>query len=340
MLTVAAIAVFALLLWAWRDVLLLVFASILIATGLHGIADPMVRRAPLGRGAALAVAGLIVLAVLGGIGWLFGAQMEAQISELSGQLPAAWERMRVTLSQTPLGRGLAEDLQRWVSGDGQFSGIAPQFSGSALSVASALTNALLVLFAAIFFAVTPAIYVQGTLQLAPRAIRDDFEEAFAASSRALKKWLLGSLISMLAITLMMSLALGLLGVPSFVALALIAGLAQFVPVAGPLLAAIPGILLALTVGPDTALWTAVAYFVASQLEANLIYPLIQQRAVQMPPALTLFAIIAMGLLFGPLGVLLATPLMVVAAIFIVKFYIRGVLHEDVLLPGEKREGSS
>ena len=337
-LVVAGVVVFVLLLWAWRDVVLLAFASILIANGLHGIADPLRERARVGRGAALAVAALVVSAILAGIVWLFGALLASQISELSAQLPAAWERMRETLSQTPIGAGLAEDLQAWVAGAAQFGvvcGVAARFGGYTLSVASALTNVVLVLFAAVFFASAPGTYVEGTLKLVPRGLRADLKAALAGSSRALKKWMLGTLISMLAIMLMMGIALAFLGVPSFIALAMIAGLAQFVPVAGPLLAAIPGVLLALTVGPETALWTAIAYFSASQLEANVIYPVIQQRAVQMPPAVTLFAIIAMGLLFGPLGVLLATPIMVVAAVFIVQLYVRGVLNEEMLLPGEK-----
>jgi predicted PurR-regulated permease PerM len=87
------------------------------------------------------------------------------------------------------------------------------------------------------------------------------------------------------------------------------------------------------VGVDTALWTGVAYIAASQIEANLIYPVIQKRAVSLPPALTLFAILATGLLLGPLGVLFAVPLVVIAAILVVRLYVRRVLGEDATIPG-------
>jgi predicted PurR-regulated permease PerM len=331
---VAAIAALALLMWALRDVVLLAFASVLIAVGLHGIADPIADRAPVNRAVALTIAGIVLLGVLIGALWLFGAQMNDEISGLINRLPGAWQRTRETLAQTEIGATLVREVENWGRpGQGPLAGIVSRVSGYTMSFASAVTNAVLVLFAALFFATSPRTYVNGALALLPHRYRHDVAVSLVASARALKKWLLGSLVSMLVITLMVGVALWLLGVPAFVGLALIAGIAQFVPVVGPLLAAIPGVAMALTVGPESAMWTALAYLVASQLEANLIYPLIQERAVSLPPALTLFAIIAMGLLFGPLGVLLATPILVVVAIFVVKLYVRGVLGDETRVPG-------
>jgi predicted PurR-regulated permease PerM len=201
-------------------------------------------------------------------------------------------------------------------------------------LAGGLLDALVVLFAAVFLAVSPGEYKNGFLMLLPRSQRDGIDEALLASSRALRKWLLGTLVSMLVVAVLVGGALWALGVPSFVALGLIAGIAQFVPVVGPIVAAAPGILLALSVSPQTAMWTALAYFLASQLEANLIYPVIQKKAVSMSPALTLFAILALGALFGPLGIVLATPILVVAMIFIIKLYVNRTLGEDAPVPGQ------
>lgn len=332
---IAGLIVGLLLVWAWRDVLLLVFASVLIAVGLHGIADPIARRTPLSAGVALLLAGVLVIAVLAGVVWLFGAQIAGQFEAMFGQLPEAWSRLRGDLQQHVAGRALVAEIERWIStsADNPMGAAFARVGGYTMSIAGGLTTALLVVFAAAFIASAPKIYVRGLLKLAPLSVRPRMDGALQASGRALKKWLLGTLASMLAISAMLAIALWLLGVPGFLALALIAGLAQFVPVVGPLLAAIPGVLLALTIGPETAAWTALAYFVASQLEANLLYPLIQQRAVSLPPALTLFAIIAMGVLFGPLGVMLAAPLTVVASIFIVTLYVNGVLNENEPIPG-------
>jgi predicted PurR-regulated permease PerM len=107
-----------------------------------------------------------------------------------------------------------------------------------------------------------------------------------------------------------------------------------VPLIGPTLAAAPGILLALTVGADTALWAALLYFATAQIEANLLTPMIQQKAVSMPPALLLFGVIAGGLLLGPLGALFATPLIVVISVFVAIFYVSGVLGDkQAAIPG-------
>lgn len=333
---VAGIAVLALLLWTWRDVVLLAFAAALIAVALHGLADPIAKRTPLSGAAALALTGVSMLALLAALAWLFGAQIGVQMSTIVDQMPAALTRLRDSLMGTEAGAVLVLEAEAWArtaGGDGALGGALTRVGGYTLSLASTLIETLLVLFAAVFLAASPRAYVDGALMLFPRRARGDIEDALRASARALRKWLLGTIVSMLAMVALVGAGLWILGVPAFIALALIAGVAQFVPVVGPLLAAIPGVLLALTVGPETALWTALVYFIASQLEANLIYPLIQQRAVSMPSALTLFAVIAMGILFGPLGVLLATPLMVVAAVFVVKFYVRGVLGEDQPLPG-------
>ena len=156
------------------------------------------------------------------------------------------------------------------------------------------------------------------------------------SAQALKKWLLGIMIDMTIIALLLGVALWALGVPAFVGLALIAGFAQFVPTVGPLLASVPAILLAFTVSPMTALWTGIAYLVISQLEANVIYPLIQKKTTSIPPALNLVAVLAFGTLLGPLGVLLATPMLVVLTVFVVRLYVQDALGKDALAPGVDR----
>lgn len=333
-LLVAAVIALALLLWLWREVVLLAFAAILIAVGLHGIADPISRRTPLKNGWALSAAGLLLVSVLGGIFWLFGAQIGAQVGDLIMRLPEGWARASEWIAQWPGGVMLVSELNNLGRGTGEVAGLVSRVGGFTMSMVGAVFDGFVVLFAAIFLAISPREYRNGFLILFPSSQRRAVDDALSASAVALRKWLLGTLVSMTVVAVLVGVALWLLGVPSFVALALIAGVAQFVPVVGPLVAAVPGVLLALGVSPQTALWTALAYFVASQLEANLIYPVIQKRAVSLSPALTLFAILAMGALFGPLGVLLATPILVVATIFVVKLYVNRTLGENALVPGQ------
>ncbi|MGO2880897.1 MAG: AI-2E family transporter, partial [Halomonas sp.] len=104
-----------------------------------------------------------------------------------------------------------------------------------------------------------------------------------------------------------------------------AGLLDFVPLVGPIAAAIPALLLAYTVSPETALFVLMAYVIIQQIEGNILQPLVQQRAVSLPPALLLFALLASSTLFGLPGVILAAPLAVVLFVMVNRLY---VAHED------------
>ena len=99
------------------------------------------------------------------------------------------------------------------------------------------------------------------------------------TGEALRLWLLGQLIEMVVIGALSMLAVWMIGVPSPLALGLIAGIGEFIPYVGPLLAAIPALLVALTKSPEATLWTAVAYLIIHQIEGNIVAPLIQRRMV-------------------------------------------------------------
>lgn len=122
--------------------------------------------------------------------------------------------------------------------------------------------------------------------------------------------------------------------PSALALGFLAGLSEFVPIVGPVLGAVPALLLALSEGGNTVFWVLGLYLAVQQIESNLIMPLVQRETVDLPPVLTLFAILALGVLFGPLGVLLGTPLTVVIHVAVMQLYVRDTLHEAVRLPGD------
>ena len=335
--TVALAAILVLLVFALRHVLLLVFGAILIAVGLRGLAGAIQRIARLSKAGSLAVAGLILLGAIGGLFWLLGAQLAAQVSQLMETLPNAWNGLRERISQNEYAANVAAEIQGALSGTNgsQLGAYASRIGAFTMSAAGATLEFFLVVVAGVFFALNPNAYIDGAVALAPEKHRGDIRKALGASAHALRRWLLGTLLSMAFIALTVSVGLWALGVPAFLALGLLCGVAQFVPLIGPTLAAAPGILLALTVGPETALWAALLYFVTAQVEANVLTPMIQQKAVSMPPALLLFGVIAGALLLGPLGALFATPLIVVISVFVVIFYVRGVLGDErAPIPGD------
>ena len=135
-------------------------------------------------------------------------------------------------------------------------------------------------------------------------------------------WLLGKLFSMTVVGVLTALGLWALGIPLIGVLSLLAGLLSFIPNFGPILALIPAVLVALLEGPDQALYVAGLYVLVQAVESNLITPLVQQRLIEMPPALILVAQVLMGTLVGGLGVMLATPVVAILMVLVKMLYIQ------------------
>ena len=173
--------------------------------------------------------------------------------------------------------------------------------------------------------------------LFPPRIQTEIGATLDDAGRALGLWLVGQLTAMLLVGILTALGLWLIGLPSPFALGFIAGLADFIPIVGPIAAAIPGLLVASGQGLEMVIWTLAVYILVQQIESNLILPLIVGTVVKIPPALGLFAVIALGVLFGPLGVLFAYPIAVVADVAVRRLYVRETLGEEVEISGEKRQ---
>jgi predicted PurR-regulated permease PerM len=150
-------------------------------------------------------------------------------------------------------------------------------------------------------------------------------------------WLIADLIQMVVIGLLTTAAVWMIGLPSPLALGVIAGLAEFVPYVGPIVAAVPALLVATTQGMNAVLWTLVAYLVIHQIEGNLVAPLIQRQLIFIPPAVMLLAIIAVLFVFGEFAVIFAGPMAVIIFVAVNKLYVRDSLHEETVLPGEDRD---
>lgn len=299
-------AILALMYFAWLivDVLLMVFASILLGIVFHSLAVPFSRvtRMPL-RYAVFPVAVLLVGAI-GTVLYLFGSTLQAQVIELMQGLPTAWEGLKERLHLEGLGLDL---IQRAES-------VAPSgitiLSGFTSNVFEALVGAFLVLVGGIYFALEPTLYRDLLLKLWPENKREDISRVLHSITGDLLAFLKAQFIAMLVVGVLAYIGLSIIGVPSALALALFACLAEFVPLIGPIISAIPALLIALTLGLDTALWTLLVFIVVQQSESNVITPLLQERMVSLPPAVTLFAVVVFGSIFGVMGIILATPLTV------------------------------
>lgn len=332
-LTLLAVLVF--IAWQLASVILMAFGAVIVAVLLRSLADPIRDRTPLNDGLALGAAALIIVGVLAGSAWLFGATVSGQVQALVKLMPTSMAELRQQVATLPFGAQIAPQLQA----EGLFSqlgGVAGRIGGYAMNLASAMTNLLLVIFAGIYLAIRPQQSRDGFLSLIPRGPREPVGEAMNASGLALRRWLLGTLADMVVVGVLTGLGTWMIGLPSPLALGLFAGLAAFVPIVGPIVSVIPGVLLALPLGPEMVMWTVLVYFGVQQVESNLFYPFVQRWAVDLPPVLTLVGVLGFGTLLGALGVLFATPLLVVLLVAIKLLYLRNTLGEDPVIPGMPR----
>lgn len=144
---------------------------------------------------------------------------------------------------------------------------------------------------------------------------------------AVRLWLVGQLIEMAIIGALTAGATWLIGLPTPLAFGLIAGITEFVPYLGPIVAAVPALLVAVTQGPGVVLWTLGSYLAIHLFEGNVLMPLLQRWLVNVPPALMLLGITAFGLLFGVLGVILAAPMVVALFTAVRKLHVEGPVGE-------------
>lgn len=339
-----------------RELLILVFGSVVIAVLLAAITDLIQRFTKAKRGFALLIAIAALLGLIAGSATFFRTQVSGQAQQLTEQVPAAWNEARNLLDNwgidlPDLGRegGQATDIiefQNGVDDEGPDEreaglvqnegdslelgqGMLGQIGALLTSVFGAFAYALLVIAGGIYFAAQPQLYRTGVLYLFPKKKRPLMGEALNDTGRAIKLWLLGTLVSMGLIGVLTGFGLWLIGVPSPVALGLLAGLLEFVPIIGPIAAAIPAILIALTQSPELALWTLGLFVVIQQVEGNVVQPMVQKYAVDLPPALLLFSVVAGGYLFGIVGILFAAPLTVAAYVLVRRLYVVEALDTEM-----------
>lgn len=318
------------LLWQMRSVMILLFGAILFAVILRIIANPIQSRFRLPDPLALLIAVLIVLGIFGLAIFLFGAEVVRQASVIRDAVPEAWQAIQRQLAAWGLDQPIVEMEEQFRSNTG---GVLSGLGSVVMSIGNALADTLLLLVGGIFLAARPKLYRTGLIKLVPEEGRGRTAQALDDVWRALRLWLAGRLAAMVLVGLLTGFGLWLIGVPAALTLGLVAGLLEFIPFIGPILAAIPAILLALLIDPITALWVAGLYLVVQQMEGNVISPIVQHRAVDLPPALLLFSLVALGLVFGILGVLLAEPLTVALFVLVKRLYVRETLHTKTSMPG-------
>jgi predicted PurR-regulated permease PerM len=320
-IAVAIVALVVVLLWILKatfNVLLLVLAGVLIALYFRGLAGLLHRKLHVPQKGSLAISTIGSLLLLIGFFWFAGSRIQHQAVQLSDTLPSAIENFKQQLSQNPIGQRV---LQKAQSGDSmkKATTVAQSFFRSTFGV---LGDVYVVLFLGIFFTVSPKLYINGFLKLIPPKSKERAGEVVNTIGSSLTKWLKGKLFAMLVVAILTAIGLVIIGMPMAFTLALIAGLLNFIPNFGPLIAMVPAVLVGLMQGPTTALLVAGLYILVQVLESNVITPQIQKKLINIPPALIIIAQLLMGVLTGGWGLLLATPLMLIVMLLVQELYIK------------------
>lgn len=309
-----------LLIWLTSSVLLLIFAAIVLATALDTLARLAAGITRLPHRAALTLV-LLVLAALTGLGgYLLAPPLIDQIDQLWRALSGVAENLQVWLGDRAWGRQILGEEEQ-----GQIVQILGYAAGAARAVTSSLAYLLLLVITSVFLAAQPQLYRDGLLMLVPIHRRGRGAQVLSDIAHALRHWLLGQLISMLVLGTLTSLGLLALGVEVWLGLGILTGILTFIPFLGPVIAGVPIVAIGFTQGLEFGLAVLAFYLLLQNLEGNVLTPLIQQRAVSLPPALLLSMQLTFGALFGFAGIIMAAPLTVVGMVAVHRLYVEDTL---------------
>lgn len=316
----AIVALFIILLWLIKvtfNVFLLILAGALIALYFRGLSGLIHRKTKMNNKLSLIIAILGSLLLVVSFFWFAGNKIQQQVAELTKTLPQTIDHFKTQLNNSALGQQV---MDRFSSQNmSKASTVVQTFFKSTFGV---LGDMYVVLFLGIFFTASPKTYVDGFIKLMPAKAKEETEDVINKVGNTLTKWLKGQLLAMLIVAVLTAIGLTILGMPMAIALALIAGVLNFIPNFGPLIAMIPAVLVGLMQGVNTALIVAGLYIFIQIIESNLITPQIQKKMINMPPALIIIAQLFMGVLTGGLGLILATPFTALLMVVIQETWIK------------------
>ncbi len=312
------IALSLLLLWRAWEALLLVFASVLLAIFLRGLTDWVAAHTRLTGGWAYAAVVATLLAISGIAIWLLAPRVITELSEISRTIPTSLTLAQQTLDRYGWGRHVTALARRAF----ERVDLGVRLAKLANDAFQMLAGWIVILVMGFFLAFEPALYKNGIVRLFPHQSQARARQLFDTLGFTLHWWLLGQLVPMVFLGICTMIVLWIMSVPLAFTLGLFTGVMIFIPYLGALLAFIPTALVALVQGPDKMLQVVILFLLIHAAEAYVLTPLVQRRAVRLPPFLTILAQVLMLQLTGILGLAVATPLAAAGLVMIRMLYLR------------------
>lgn len=303
--------------WMVHSALFIVILAILIAIVIHAPAKRLTRWGVPFR-IALPLMTVVFVGSLAGLLVAMVPHLMQQIRLLATELPVALEQVQ-TWFRSQAGEGPGSEFSQNITR--QATEFVGRFVPLAFNMITTLLGSFAIIVLATFFAAQPHVYRDLLLAVVPADSRDRWERVYAEAGRNLRQWTVGKALTMLFIGVVTYVGLTLFKIPGALALAAFAALMEFIPNFGPTIAAAPAVVAAFAVSPGTALYVAAFYFLLQQVQNAITVPLVERKAVNIPPAMLLVWQLMLAVGFGLMALFVATPLLsiIVVAVRILYF---------------------
>ncbi|NET02157.1 MAG: AI-2E family transporter [Sphaerospermopsis sp. SIO1G2] len=320
------------ILWQLREVLLLIFAAVVLATTLNRLARTLQnfgvkKNLSIALSVAIFFTGVIVFF------WLIVPPFTQQFQELTYRVPQGFERINSWIDEQrtyipPQLIPFIPDLNRLIAE------VQPLFNsvlGNSFAFVSSslvvILNILLVLVLTGMLLADPIAYKKLFIRLFPSFYRHRVNGILDECEESLERWVTGAFIAVVVVGLMSLFGLSILGVKAALALGVLAGFMNLIPNLGPTMSVVPAMAIALLDSPWKSLAVLILYFFIQQAESNFLTPMVMAHQVSLLPAVTLIAQLFFVTFFGFLGLFLALPLTVVAKIWVEEVLVKDVLDQ-------------
>ena len=313
-LAIGAACVIALLVLASAaaQVLLLIFISVLLASALEPMVLSLRERLPVGRGSTILLVYLVFFLAVIGFALVVVPAAMSQAQRIITSLPPVFADVRAAVADLrPV--ALSESVTALIDAIAvKFEPGDPPAPDDVVNVGAAVAEAAIALVTVLtlvfFWLVENARLQRYALAYLPATRRAGARRAWNEIETRLGLWVRGQLILMGSIGLATGTAYAILGVPGALLLGLIAAIAEAIPIIGPLLGAIPAILVAATVSPELAFTVAAVYAVLQLVEGSVLVPIVMRNAIGISPFLVLVSLLVGGAAGGLVGALVAVPI--------------------------------
>ncbi|SMO68270.1 AI-2E family transporter [Fodinibius sediminis] len=318
------------------DTLLIIFAGILLGTIFRSARDFIHQKLRLGHGISLTLVILIFLATVSGLTYVLAPSIANQVDTFYQQLPETWEMTKQEISRFGWGRELAQEnphirdfFEDETDQTGEDYDMTKSILGYLSTTATIIAALVLVFVIAVYIAAEPTLYSEGFVRMFPKKRRERVLQIMNEIAITIQWWIVGQVVSMIILGTLATLGLWLLGVPYALLLGVFTALMTFIPNLGPIIAAVPILLISLTVGLETAIYTGIFYAILQGVEGYFITPMIHRRAISVPPVLIITIQFLLYYLIGFMGVLLAMPLMGCVMVLVKRLYIQDILGDPL-----------